>query len=192
MSYSQNSETMPLNTSEILHVSKSFTKYGMRFTYGLVCETQPEWAPVPKTVDGVTTVEWELTGKNITTEYVQTARIFDEARYGVLGKFIEVFLTADGPILAITSHRDSEVVHLLDPCIVMFSGKDNSKLSYIPIFNVGRTLMLYHSAIRSVQAPSELLLAAYPGFLINNRMAQYQLRTPKPLITTALTDNLTT
>lgn len=186
MSSSQNSEM----THSMRHEVKSFDKYGMVFQYGIAIETSPEWEPkftTPKS-GAPTTIEWVETGNTHENSYVQYVRISDDGLCKE-GNFIEVYSTADGPIMGILLERREDGIVLLDPCIVYFDGKSGG-ISLYPIFNVGRRLQLKHTAIRSVQAPAEVLLAAYPGFLINNRMSKHQLKLKVPMsVTPELTND---
>jgi len=175
MSSLQNSESTPLKRRE--QFTKKFHKYGMTFTYHLNEITEPEWAMVAQ--DNVPS--WTLSGDAITTSYVSSAVVQDEDQCA-RARPIYLYSTADGPILGIEHERSEKIITLLDPCAVLFDGQ--SKINLLPIFNVGRFLDLYHSAVRAVQPPSEILLAAYPGFLIQNRMARFQLKAHVPLVTT--------
>jgi len=182
MSYSQNSETTPSRQLEV----KNFEKYGMEFRYGVTIHTQPEWESVGVMTDGVMLVDWRLTGNLIESSYVEYAMIKD-VDFCASGKSIEVYSTADGPILGISFEETEQDLVLVDPCVVMFDSV-SAKIKLMPIFNVARKLRLKKTAIRAVQAPAELLIAAYPGFLINNRMSKYQL---KPSVPLAITPELT-
>lgn len=177
MSYSPNSET----TLSRQHETKTFEKFGIEFRYGVVTDTEPEWEPQfgPGTVQKV--VDWVQTGKMHESSYVEFAMVKDQG-FCAGGKFLEMYSTADGPLMGINLKEDPEEITLVDPCIVMF---DNSgRIQLLPIFNVARTLRLKKSAIRSVQPPAEILIGAYPGFLINNRMSKHQLKAKVPLAAT--------
>lgn len=182
MSYSPNSET----TLSRQHETKTFEKFGMEFRYGVVTNTEPEWESKAGTLNGQLVVDWTQTGKTHTSSYVEFAMVKDQG-FCAGGNVIEVYATADGPIMGINIKDDDHEITLVDPCIVMFDGKVGN-IQLMPIFNVARKLRLKKAAIRSVQAPAEVLLAAYPGFLINNRMAKYQL---KPRVPFAATPELT-
>jgi hypothetical protein len=154
----------------------------MTFTYNILESTYPEWEmKTQQNAAGKAIPEWVLSGKNITTNYVVDARIQDDD-YCDQPKYIRLYSTADGPILGIEHETYADAIRLLDPCAVLFDGK--SSLNLLPIFNVGRFMYLSRSAIRVEQAPAEILLAAYPGFLIQNRMSKYQLKATTPFVTT--------
>lgn len=125
--------------------------------------------------------EWLPTGKTCEVTEVVDAVIQDADRCKT-ARPIYLYSTADGPLLAIALKNTTDAVELLDPCIVVFDGK--SKINLLPIFGVSRVFNLARAALRSWQAPMELLLAAYPGFLVQNRMYRYQLRPSVPFVTT--------
>jgi hypothetical protein len=160
--------------------TRTFERFGMTFRFNLVSETSPAWESKFVTTNGRTVVDWVETGEMHTATYTGHVTIQD-AGLCKEPKGIEVFSTADGPILGIVYERGLEDITLLDPCIVQFN---KGRIDLLPIFNVGRKLCLSRLAIRSIQAPAEVLLAAYPGFLINNRMSKYQLKESVPMAST--------
>lgn len=182
MSYSPNSETTPSRQ----HETKTFEKFGIEFRYGVVTDTEPEWEPQVGTGTGQKVVDWVQTGKMHTSSYVEFALVRDQGLCAG-GKSLEMYSTADGPIMGINVKEDADEVTLVDPCVIVFDSK-GGHIQLMPIFNVARTLRLKKSAIRAVQTPAEILIAAYPGFLINNRMSKHQL---KPKVPFAATPELT-
>jgi len=178
MSYSQNSETMLSRQLE----TKTFEKFGIEFRYGVATDTEPAWESKASTVNGQLVVDWVKTGEMHKRSYVEFALVKDNG-FCATGHAIEVYSTTDGPIMGINVKEDDDEVLLIDPCIVMFNNKTGI-IELMPIFNVARKLRLKKSAIRSVQPPAEVLIGAYPGFLINNRMALYQLKPKLPLAVT--------
>jgi hypothetical protein len=175
MSFSQSLETTPSRRLE----TKSFEKYGMKFTYGVVHETIPEWKYVTKEVLSSNVpdetprkiAEWELSGAMTTNSYVDHVYVQDDDLCQKPCR-VELLSTAEGPMLGIILNTTDEDVVLLDPCVLQMQ----KTLNFMPIFNVGRTLVLKKSAIRAQQAPAEIILAAYPGFVIQHRMFKFQLK----------------
>ena len=174
------------------HDTKTLEIFDMEFRLHVVTEERPEWARIfrhPKTnevIDIKRPVEvireelvglkpvlnWEKTGNTITCSYLQSVYVRDDDECKI-AKPVELLSTPDGPILGIVLEvTDTEFV-LLDPCFVKF---ENDPVSFLPIFNVARTLRLMTHAVRARQAPAEVLVASYPGFLVQNRMYMYQLR----------------
>lgn len=179
MSSSQNSET----TLSKQHSTKNFSKFGMDFRYGLITEQVPAWENKVVETEGRSALEWfPVEGAMHESTYVAFALIKDEG-HCEHGKPIYVYSTADGPILAIELSSNDTEYELLDPCIVQFDPR-NLRLNMVPIFNVARILRLCKSSVRAIQAPAELLLASYPGFIISNRMSKYQLKAATPFTTT--------
>lgn len=183
MSSSQNSGSTHSKQLE----TKTFDKYGMTFMYHIATTYPEEWVPHMITGTEGTPVrqEWQRTGEILKVAEVIDAVLKDDDRCQV-ARPIYLYSTADGPILAIALRNSPESIELLDPCIVVYNGK--SQLDLVPIFGVSRVLTLARTALRSWQPPNELLLAAYPRFLIQNRMYKYQLR---PLVPFATTPELT-
>lgn len=179
MSSSQNSGLTHLKQLE----TKTFDIYGMTFMYHVSTTQVDEWTPhiVTDTEGKPARQEWRPTGGVLTVSEVIDAVLKDNERCQV-ARPIYLYSTADGPLLAIALKNSQESVELLDPCIVVYDGK--SQLNLVPIFGVSRVLTVARTAIRSWQAPNELLLAAYPKFLIQNRMYKYQLRPLVPFVTT--------
>ena len=101
---------------------------------------------------------------------------------------IELFSTSDGlSILGVVLEQTADDIVLLDPCTVYFEDTKGI-IKLLPIFNVARTLRLRLSAVRSIQAPAEAIVAIYPGFQIQNKMFKYQL---KPRVAVTQTEQLT-
>ncbi len=177
MSSSQNLETTLSKPFE--YEVREFEKFGMAFRYGLETSHLPEYKMQLIENDGHSRAEWVYTGGTFARSYVKFAAIKDH-EHCQAGVPIEVFSTADGPLLAICIRDGEDAYELLDPCVIQYDGK-TSRLTLAPIFNVARKLRLFKSAVRAVAPPLELVLAAYPGFLINNRMANYYLKLTVPL-----------
>lgn len=202
MNYLQNSENTP--SWQLKYETKNFQKFGMSFRLCMVIETRDQWARIvlnkkgevldPTKPDDLQrklelgespTVEWRKTGELTSNEYVQAAFFSDEEDTET--KRIELLSTPDGPILGIViEDTDPGAITLMDPCVVQYDAA-NGSIKYLPIFNVARTLVLERSAIRSRQAPAEIIVASYPGFILQNRMFQYQL---KPTVAFASTEPL--
>lgn len=177
--------------SKLLKTVK-FSHFGMNFTLNIVEETRSKWQRVyrhPDTniaIDVSQSIEelekllgdkqavlsWEDTGTPHVSSYVSAVMFSDEEECEK-ARPVELISTLDGPILGIVFEETSSEIVLLDPCIVKF---DNAQISYLPIFNVARKLRLMRSAVRSRQAPAEIIVASFPGFLVQSRMAMYQLK----------------
>jgi hypothetical protein len=142
-----------------------------------------EWTPqlITYTEGEPARQEWTRTGGTIKVSEVTDVVLKDEG-YCKIARPIYLYSTADGPLLAIALKNSQESVELLDPCIIVYDGK--SQLNLLPVFGVNRVLTVSRTAIRAWQAPNELLIAAYPKFLIQNRMYKYQLRPLVPFVTT--------
>jgi len=194
MNSSTNSETTHSSQLE----TKEVSRYGLTISYGVKITTRPKWDRTYRDPDGTTlsqdqvntlaaelnggsetrrfSVDWEKTDAMIECSYVEWAALTDEEDCKSALP-IEVLATPEGPIMAVVRTdavlNDDELL-LLDPCVVIFDGK--AKINLLPIFNVSQTLRVSKSAIRSRQPPSEILLAMYPGFIIQNRMSRFQLK----------------
>lgn len=187
---------MRLKTCDV----KTFEKFGFSFSYGMVTEHHKKWTKVYRDEQGMewteetlsklsdssqvpkVVVNYEDSGTTCTTAYVEYARFTDPSE-GVVDAPIEIWGTIEGPIMGVVATDasvDSNNAVLLDPCVVIYDGE--SRINLVPIFNVARKLTIRVDAVRTRQAPSEVLLAMYPGFIIQNRMAQYQLRPKTPLV----------
>ena len=191
MSSSQNSK----KTRSRNMVVKEFKKYGARFEVRLATEKRPEWKQVYRLPDGTLVdtqdaawsskvplgtplvVDWELSGCEAVQTYVDAVTVYDDEDC-VDGAPLGVLSTADGPILGIVLEENEQVLTLLDPCVVSFSDV-NGSIKLLPIFNVARRLILLKTAIRASTPPSELLVTAYPGFMIQNRMSTHYPGTTK-------------
>ena len=211
MSSSQNSEKTP--SWQPKREIKAFEKFGMTFSMGIVTETRNQWTRLVKDQDdkiiadptpenlaklieegGKPHVAWIETDAKIVKSYVEFVHFNDKeecVRFTSEGKCvwaIELFGTPDGPILGIIKEMDDMSITLLDPCVVVVNDQKGS-ISYMPIFNVARTLRLETSAIRSRQAPAEVIVASYPGFILQNRMYKYQLKAKAPFEVSPELDN---
>lgn len=190
------SETTRLRQLE----KKSFDKFGFTFTYGIAIEHHKKWVKVYRDEQGMqwteenlskitdpaqmpkVTLDWEDSGTTCATAYVEYARINDPSE-NLVDAPIEIWGTIEGPLMGIVDTKGAmtpDHAALIDPCVVIYDGK--SKINLVPVFNVARKLTFVRDAIRTVQPPSEILLALYPGFIIQNRMAQYQLKPRVPLM----------
>jgi hypothetical protein len=168
---------------------KQFEKYGARFEIALATEKRPEWKQVYRLPDGTPVdtqdaawsskvplgtslvVDWELSGCEAVQTYVASVTVYD-GEDCVEGAPLSVLSTADGPILGIVLQENAQVLTLLDPCVVSFDDV-NGAIKLLPIFNVARTVQINNVCIRAVSPPSELLVTAYPGFMIKNRMSTH-------------------
>lgn len=190
--------------SSNLYETKTFEKFGGKYTLYLTTESRKQWVPVQKLPNGTiidtTTTDWMKNLPKDTRPYsdwIETENIFSatyvtSAQYQddrdcPVARAIELFGTVEGPIMGITLERRDDDVLLLDPCIVHFEDTKGI-LRLLPILNVARTLRLRMSAVRSIQAPAESLVAIYPGFVIQNKMFKYQL---KPRVAVTQTEPLT-
>lgn len=182
--------------SKLLKTAK-FTHFGMTFVMHLVEETRSKWQRVyrhPDThiaIDISQSIEelekllgdkqavlsWEDTDKPHVSTHV-SAVLFSDEEDCEKARPVELISTLDGPILGIVFDEDEEAITLLDPCLVRY---DNKQISYLPIFNVARKLRLCRTAVRTRQAPSEIIVASYPSFVLQNRMALYQLKPSTPM-----------
>jgi hypothetical protein len=187
MSTSPSSEKTPLS---IRLETKTFDKFDVQYCINLQHETRREWIAVTKLPDGTTVdtaktdwmknlppntrpyQDWIETDKDITCTYVVSARCTDDEG---IWREIVICSTPDGPILGCVKTLDTDLVVLLDPCIVRFDDIKGT-INLLPIFNVARELKLFKSAIRSMQAPAEPIVAIYPGFQLQNKMFKYQLK----------------
>jgi len=177
----------------------------MTFTLGVVTETRKQWTRVirdqegyilddttpgalKKVVEngGVLHPDWIETEDTVSKSYVEFVEFTDNE--DCRAARVEILATADGPILGIVQDETEAEVVLLDPCVVTVNDQKGS-ISYMPIFNVARTLRLTKSAIRSRQAPAEIIVASYPGFVLQNRMYMYQLKPKVPLAVSPEMDN---
>lgn len=199
MSSSQNLEKTP--SLQRKYVRKTFEKFGMQFTLETVEETRPEWRRTVFNAAGEEIdvndpadlaaklakgerpqVEWLKTGKTVTNSWVQHVLYSDDEGNPPDNHQLAVYIysTGDGPLLGILEEERTHEYVLLDPCVIQYDGK-TSNISYSPIFNVARKLRLRKEAVRAISAPAEIIVASYPGFVIQNRMFQYQLKSKHPL-----------
>lgn len=196
MKSSTNSEIMHSKQ----HETKQVSQLGMTLTLHVTTEIRPQWGRVyrhPATgavIDPNLGVEdlkrllgdfkpvmsWEKTGEAHTQCYV-TQVLFQDEEDCTVAKPIELISTIEGPILGIVYEEADTTITLMDPCLIQYN---NGRISFVPIFNTARTLRLERTAVRCRQAPAEVLVASYPGFVMENRMSKYQLR---PTISTVHT-----
>ena len=177
----------------------------MTFSMGIATETRNQWTRVIKDQDdnilpdptpevlqkliedgGTPHVDWIETDVKIAKSYVEFVNFTDKE--GTNGAPVVLFGTPDGPILGIVKEGDDTSYTLLDPCVIVVNDQKGS-ISYMPIFNVARTLRLEKSAIRSQQIPAEVIVANYPGFILQNRMYMYQLKPKIPFEVSPELDN---
>jgi len=194
--------TEPFNNSR---ETKTFDKFGATYTLHLTTDSRKQWTPVHKLPDGTlidtTTTDWVKnlpkdarpyadwieTDQTFTATYVTAARYQDPVDCPQ-ARPIELFSTSDGlSILGVVLEQTADDIVLLDPCTVYFEDTKGI-IKLLPIFNVARTLRLRLSAVRSIQAPAEAIVAIYPGFQIQNKMFKYQL---KPRVAVTQTEQLT-
>lgn len=181
--------------------TKTFSKFGLTFVLHIATETRPEWAQLVLDADGnqldlddeivvkaidagdlKPVLNWEMTGQQLTSSYI-TAVQFQDKEDCTKAKSIELFSTSSGPILGIVLEEEDNYLTLLDPAVVNFN--NNRKITYSPIFNVGRKLKLHARAVHSRQPPAEVVAAGYPAFILQNRMFKNQL---KPVLPFAAAD----
>jgi len=203
MSSSQNSEKTPSWQPE--HETKVFEKFGMTFTLHVVTETRNQWTRVIKDQNddivkdpspdmlkkmvehgAKLRPDWIETDAKVAKSYVEFVTVTDQE--DCQNARVEIIATPDGPILGIVKEETEREITLLDPCVVTVNDQ-NGTISYMPIFNVARTLRLERSAIRSRQAPAEIIVASYPGFILQNRMYLYQLAAKIPMAVSPELDN---
>lgn len=203
MSSSPNSEKTP--SWQPKREVKIFEKFGMTFKMGVVTETRRRWTRVVKNkagdvidasdaeamkalieAGGKPYVDWVQTDEDQSNSYVEWVRFSDNEM--CKDNYVSLFSTADGPILGIVMEKTDKSVFLLDPCVIQFDAKSGS-ISYMPIFNADRTLDLAWSAVRTQQPPIEIIVASYPGFILQNRMYEYQLKPKVPFEVTPELDN---
>ena len=139
MSSSPNSET----THSIQHDVRTFECFGIKFVVNVATETSPAWESKFVNVDGRMIVDWVATDGVHTTSYTEAVTVQDDG-FCKEAKNIEVFSTADGPIMGIVFASSPYEHTLLDPCIVQFDHK-GSKIDLLPIFNVARKLRVMRS-----------------------------------------------
>lgn len=174
-----------------MHIVEEFRKEWateVRDTYGNLLDLQSE--QVAKDIqEGVIKpiVEWVKTDNVLEKSYTSHVEVVDKALEQHGPQQLRVFLSIEGPIMGIwTSMGGDGVYTIFDPCLVQYDGK---RVSHHPIFNVARSIELNKEAVRSHMAPAEILVASYPGFMIQNRMMKYQL---KPLMPMAMTPEVGT
>jgi len=148
----------------------------MKFEYTVIQESMPAWEPYAQEGEAPT---WRLTGGTRTTEYVDNASVrwVEDPSYG---RLIEVLTTADGPILAMMAEPHTEYLTFRHPAMVQYA---SGRLQLKPIFGAERELKLYRHAIHAVSAPSEVLLASYPYYLMQSNMGGFLQKLPAPLHT---------
>jgi hypothetical protein len=192
MSSSQNSGKM--RSFQQLE-SRRFEKYGMTFLYGVEITTRTKYDAMFRLKDGTLvskadfdvdkhkdqlpengqlTTEWLDAGVSISTEAVKWCRLQDD-EHCASAKDVELFITADGQILGIILESKGDDYVLLDPCLIQYDPRTNA-INYKPIFGVQRTLRLAKTAVRARMTPAEIIIGAYPGFLVQHRMYKYQLK----------------
>lgn len=202
MSTSQNSEkTLSLHRTKD---TKTFEKFGFKFTLNVATETRKRWKTVFRDTKGneididdeetarlikeeklKPEVSWEQTDEDVNASYT-VGVWFQDDEDCKQARPIELISTPDGPILGIVHEDELDSVNLLDPCMIQYDGK---RISYKCIFNVARWLRIQKSAIRNRQAPAEVIIASYPGFILQNRMFMYQLKPAIPFAATPPVDN---
>lgn len=179
MSSSQNCETPPLRLPDseqaVKLVQREFERYGLRFKYLVEQRACPEWtAVVPDMHHPVT---WKETGKTMYQEYVVHA-VIERAGPEKSLDALRVFTTTEGPLLGIVASMRAYDVELQHPCVVSYH---QGKLQLLPIFGVGEHLQLSKQAIRAAMPPTELLLSAYPEFILQSMQGRFQILPAAPL-----------
>lgn len=188
------SEKMPSKRHDLM----TFNKFDFTINYGVVTEYHRKYERSFKDQDGLRltlqdlekmteatnqqlSILWEPIDEICETRYVEYAERVDPTVADGAACRIEVWSTAESPILGTVNPTDSfgDYRQLIDPCVVVYDGK--SRINLLPVFNVARTLLLRKDAIKTIMSPSEILLALYPGFILQNRQAVYQLKPNMPL-----------
>jgi len=191
------------------HDVKTFKKFDFTITYGIVTEFHPKYVRVYKDKDGMRltqeelqkmtdpsaqglVADWEKTDEILESQYVEFARRRDpDIEAEGIDFPVEVWTTSDGIILG-TVLPNSELqpgyVRMYDPCVVIYDGK--SRINLVPIFNVARILQIREDAIKSIMPPASILLALYPGFILQNRQCVYQLKPQVALEVSPVLDNI--
>lgn len=204
-----NSEKMHSVQREV----KTFDKFDFTIQFGIVTETHRKWIRVfkdqqdkiwseeeilaaqeAKTLDNIKfAAEWVPTEEQCISRYVEFATRIDPTMDHPKGLPIEVWTTVESPILGTVLPADSldpEYRSLLDPCAVLYDGK--SRVNLMPIFNVARVLKLRRDSVKTITPPNEILVGLYPGFVLQNRMSQYQLKPKAPFETSPVLSNTAT
>lgn len=188
------------------HEIKSFEKFDFKINFGIVTEFHRKYERTFRDQDGLRltredlekmndvvnqklTIMWEATDEICETKYVDFAERIDPTVENGKPCRIEVWSTVEAPVLGTVLPADliqGPYRQMIDPCAVIYDGK--SRINLVPLFNVARIIRLREDAIKSIMPPSEILLALYPGFCLQNRQAQYQL---KPKIALEVSPELT-
>lgn len=203
MNSSQSSEKMH---SSQRNETRTFTKYGVMYSYGVAIEERRRWDRMIKLPGGALVaekdfdpnsydlapdaklgIEWSESSEMATFEAVRYCKVQDD-EYCVAAKDLGMYITADGQMLGIQLESTETEYVLLDPCVITFAPKTGA-IEFKPIFGVQRTLRLSKMAVRASMAPAELIISAYPGFLIQHRMYRYQLKPSVAFNAVAAADN---
>lgn len=180
---------------------KEFDKFDVKFRMHITEEFRKEWVTETRDVEGnlldlqdedvmkaiqdgdvKPVVEWVKTDDIIEKAHISHVEVIDPSLEGKGPQELRVFMAADGPIMGIvTSSLREDAYCIYDPCLVNYDGR---RVSHHPIFNVARSMELHKSAVRCHMAPAEILVASYPGFMIQNRMMKYQLKPNLPMAAT--------
>ena len=180
MNCSQNSATLPSRLPKEAGarlLTRSFEKYGMFFKYQLLEQKHQEWRRVDNTEDAAI-LDWVDTGNQVAQQYVVNATVKDDIYRDPNN--IWLYATADGPMLGI-EYSWMTTVHtrmVAYPSVISYR---HGRLEFMPIFNCPRILSLQNHAIRNIQAPSELLLAAYPAFILQTKMGKFDIPVARPI-----------
>jgi hypothetical protein len=182
-----------------------FEKFGTSYHLYEVVERRPEWKQMLRTADGElldpgnrerlealpkdteVSVSWEETDNMIECTYLERVEVKDpDPDFTSTPKPLVLYSTPDGPIMGVLLETLDDEYVLLDPCVVQYRDR---RIQLFPIFNVARTLRLKKSAVKSEQTPDKILVGAYPGFVIQNKMMKYQLKPNVPFIESPEVDN---
>ncbi len=155
-------------------MQREFEWCGMRVVYTLHEEKHPLWRQVLQEKGPETKVTWELTGDEKIVRHVGDARLYLHAGKDESNP-IWLFSTEDGPIVALDVTGGSELRHLEYPALLQH---EKGRIKLNPIFGASKYLSVKESSIRSVQAPPEALLVAYPGFVLQCKMGAFD---PQPV-----------
>jgi len=173
MSSSPNSGMPPSKLREPFYRTRKFEKYGLHFRYHVVIHNVSDWVMVTEPQ-----IDWKPTEHFVQTTTVMDAMLEeDDTSYPIW-----LYGTADGPLLGLEyPQRSAEGGRTLaNPCVVVHQ---DQQLVLRPIFHGQPLLLLLPQAIHTIQAPSEPLLLAYAGFILQSRMGKFSVTLPKPLHT---------
>lgn len=190
------------------HELKSFDKFGFTINFGMVTETHPKYERTFKDSDGMKlsledlekmhdtagqrlSILWEETDGVCESQYVEFAERVDPTVADGKPCRIELWSTVEAPILGTVLPDElcgeTKYRRMMDPCAVIYDGK--SRINLVPLFNVARVVNISAEAIKSMTPPNIILIGLYPGFILQNRQAAYQLKPNVALETSPILTN---